>query len=47
MTGRAIVNGVERNVVATTTAVIGVVWNEVSGRRVIQSGDLIFVVEAQ
>lgn len=46
VTGRAVVDGVEQDAVATTTAVIVVVWDETTGRRVIQSEDPVFVVES-
>ena len=46
-TGRAIVDSVEQDAVATTTAVIVVKWDEKSRRRVIQSENLAFVIESQ
>jgi hypothetical protein len=41
-----VVDGEERDVVATTIAVIVVAWDEGRGRRVIQSENLVFAVEA-
>ena len=46
-TGRAVVDGVEQDVVAITTAVIVVKWDEKSGRRVIQSENLAFIIKSQ
>jgi hypothetical protein len=46
-TSRAVLDGVEQDVVAITTAVIVVEWDEKNGRRVIQSENLAFVIKSK